>query len=320
MRITNGMSTSNMLRNLQYSNERMAKLQEHMSSGRRLNRPSDDPIGIARSLKFNRDLVDNTQFIRNAEDAKTLLDTADIALNDIGNIIQRAKELTIAGANGTLPQQSRDALAMEVNELLEQAIQLGNTAKGGAYVFAGSQVNTEPFTLIAGPPEYVQYSGDGFTAGDGKIEYEIAPGIKDNVNFTGPEVLGYFTPSIPGPPELPPGGTAADPNLFNHLISLRDSLYTDNQANIQQLMTTFDADLDNNLEVRATLGAKMNKLDLALARMENATINITDQIAKTGDADMAFSITQMKLEENIYRSALSVGARIIPPSLVDFLR
>lgn len=311
MRITTSMSANNMLRNLQSSNERMSKLQEQLSTGRKLNRPSDDPVGISRSLKFNRDLAENVQFSRNIEDAISFLDTTDSALNDIGNIIHRAKELAISGASDTLPQESRDALAKEVDELLGQAIQIANSSKGGTYIFAGHQVLTEPFKLVADPldptKQVVQYSGDA-----GKLKYEIAPNITDNVNYTGEEVFGTFS----NPP------AATDTNFFNDLIKLRDILKSgdgDISAQLQPVMANLDEDLDQNVNVRSTVGAKTNKMELALNRMETSYVNITEQIANNDDADIAETIMMFKLEENVYRSALSAGAKIIPPSLVDFL-
>jgi len=155
----------------------------------------------------------------------------------------------------------------------------------------------------------VQYLGD-----DGKLLYEIAPNITDNVNYTGPEALGAFTTTA--------GPLTTDDNLFNDMIKLRDILKSgaaDISAQLQPILGKLDEKLDKVLNIRATVGAKSNKMELSLNRMESAFVNITEQIANNDDTDVAKAIMQLKLEENVYKSALSVGSRVIPPSLVDFL-
>lgn len=295
MRITNGMQSNSMLRSLQGSNERSMKLQEQLSTGRKINRPSDDPVSVSRSLKLNRDLTENSQYTRNAQDALARLDATDTALDGAGNILQRLQEITIYGANDTLPQASKDALAAEVDELLGQLVQVANTNFGGVYIFSGELVNTPPYAYSDSPAS-VTYNGN-----NGKINFELAPSVTDNVNYTGPEVFG------------------ANEELFNHIIALSDRLRNGTSADLQPLIQQFTDDMDNILNYRSTIGAKYNKLELTLNRLDTANITITQQIADNDDTDIAYATMQLKLEENVYRSALAVGARVIPPSLVDFL-
>lgn len=301
MRITNGMQSASMLRSLQGSSERSMKLQEQLSTGRRINRPSDDPVGISRTLKLNRDLCENEQYTKNAQDAKALLDATDTALGGVGDILQRLNEIAVAGANDTLPQASRDAYADEVDELLGQMEQLANTTHSGVYIFAGTKVETKPYTLTGGPP----YTGVTFSANDEKRSFEIAPGIKDTVNLTGhAEVFGDET---------------AGTSIFDHIIDLRDQLLTSDSTAITNSIGVLSGDMDKILNFRSTVGAKYNKLELSLERLSAANTNINQQIADVGDTDIAEAIMQLKLEENVYQSALSVGSRTIPPSLTDYL-
>lgn len=301
MRITNGMQSASMLRSLQGSGERSMKLQEQLSTGRRINRPSDDPVGVSRLLRLNRDLSENEQYTKNAQDAKAVLDATDTALGGIDDILQRLHEIAISGANGTLPQASKDALADEVNELLGQLEQIGNTTYSGIYIFAGEKVDTEPYTLTGGPP----YTGATFNGNDGKRSYEIAPGIKDTVNLTGhAEVFGDET---------------TQNSIFDHVIQLRDALRADDNTIIESSIDVMSDDLDNIINLRSVIGAKYNKMDLTLDRLSTANTTITQQIADSGDTDVAKAIIQLKMEENVYQSALAVGSRIIPPSLADYL-
>lgn len=301
MRITNGMQSNSMLRSLQGSNERSMKLQEQLSSGRKINRPSDDPVGVSRSLKLNRDLTENTQYTKNARDAMAILDATDVALGGVGDIIQRLQEIAVNGSNDTLPQSSKDALADEVDELLGQLVQLGNTTYSGVYIFSGEKVTTKPYALAGGPP----YTGVTYSGNDGKINYEIAPGVTDNINYTGhAEIFGDET---------------AGTSIFDHVIQLRDALRADDFSAIQTAETSLATDLDGVLSNRATVGAKYNKMELTINRLTTSNETITQQVADNDDTDIAYATIQLKMEENVYKAALAVGARVIPTSLVDFL-
>lgn len=302
MRITNGMQSNSMLRSLQGSNERSMKLQEQLSTGRRINRPSDDPIGVSRSLKLNRDLTENGQYTKNVQDGMSFLDATDTALGGVGDILQRLQEISVNGSNDTLPQESKEALALEVDELLGQLLQVGNSTHGGVYIFSGEKVTTKPYTSDGPPVTAVTYlATEPAGSGQQKINYEIAPGVTDNVNYTGKEVFG------------------PNEELFNHVIALSDRLRNGAVADIQSIQDQLANDLDSTLNYRSIVGAKYNKMELSLNRLSSANVNITQQIADNDDTDMAYATMQIKLEENIYRSALAVGARVIPPSLVDFL-
>ncbi|HWR56541.1 MAG TPA: flagellar hook-associated protein FlgL [Negativicutes bacterium] len=305
MRITNGMQSNSLLRSLQGSNERSYKLQEQLSTGRRINRPSDDPVGVSRSLKLNRDLSENGQYTRNVQDAMAFLDATDTALGGVGDILQRIQELAVSGANDSLPQASKNALADEVDELLGQLIQVANTTHSGVYIFAGEKVLTQPYAAVGAPATGVTYLATE-PAGSGllKNNFEIAPNVTDSVNYTGREIFGDETTAN---------------SIFDHLIQLRDALRTGTVADIQAVEGDLSADLDAVLSYRSTVGAKYNKMELSLNRLSSANVNITQQIADNDDTDIAYATMQLKLEENVYNAALAVGARVIPPSLVDFL-
>lgn len=312
MRITNGMQANTMLRSLQGSNERSMKLQEQLSTGRRISRPSDDPVAVSRSLKLNRDLCENSQYTKNVQDAMSFLDATDIALGGVGDILQRLNEIAVNGSNDTLPPESKNALAEEVSELLGQLVQLGNTSFGGTYIFAGEKVTTQPYAAVGNPAMSVTYLATE-PAGSGllKINYEIAPGVTDSVNHTGREIFGDET-------IVPPATTGS--SIFDRVIELREALRADDFARIQNVEAQLATDLDGVLNCRSVVGAKYNKMELSLNRLQDAHVNVNQQIADNDDTDIAYATMQLKLEENVYKSALAVGARVIQPSLVDFLR
>jgi len=292
MRITQGMLVGNFLSNLNNNYRIMDRIQEQLSTGKRINRPSDDPVGIVSSLRLRTGLTEAEKYLSNVDDAMAWLDTTDTALGQAGDILHRAREIAIYGANDTLSPQARDALAKEVRQLREQLIQVANTTHDGRFVFAGFQTTVSPFTAAG------VYVGDA-----GSIEYEIGVNSKLSVNVTGDAAFI----------------NAQD--VFQVLSDVEADLIAGNSANLSNLrIGELDTVINNILPIRSDVGAKTNRLELTKSRLEQATLNLSELLSKNEDIDTAEAITQLKMQENTYRTALAAGARIIQPSLIDFLR
>lgn len=330
MRVTNNMITYNFLYSLNKSLERQSDIQEKLSDGKAIHRPSDDPIKMIRSLRFNTSLGMNEQYTQNVKDAISWMETTDGALQDMDAITIRAKELAIK-AVAPNPTESFQAIAKEVDGLINQLVQVGNTKLGDRYVFAGQQDKKEPFLSIKdanGTVIRVEYKGD-----TNKISMPIQPGFadptKDSVNLSGTEVFGTTVYLGPNNPAASPSDTqsAATPDatttLFNNLIALRDELLkaTPNLQEISNTMiSNIDTDRDNVLKAQTQLGARMSTYAMAKNLMEGQNIIITGDVAANEDLDIPRAIIDFKSAEDVYKMALSVGARIMPPSLVDFLK
>ena len=297
MRITNNMLSDNILKNLSSVLERMNVYQNQVSTGKRFSKPSEDPIGVGRSLSLRAVIKDLEQYGENLDDALSWLDATDGALRNTTGVLQKAREIAVSGANDTLNQTDRDNLATEVEQLLEETINLANTSSEGRYIFAGHRTTTQPFTPTGSPVTSVAYSGD-----DGSILYETEKGINVTVNLPGSDV---FT------------GTQ---DIFQALIDLRDHLQAGDVSNISLDIGEIDACMDQVLNSGAVVGAKMNRLEMSKERLSESSLHLTELLSEIEDVDMAEAIIKLKTEENVYRAALSVGTRIIQPSLLDFLR
>lgn len=290
MRITNSMLINTVLRDLNTNMGKMSKSQEQLSSGRRINRPSDDPVSLVDSLRLRTGLTELNQYKSNAESADSWLQTTDSALDESGAILQRIRELAVQGANtGTLPQISEDAIAKEVSQLKQQLVNIGNSTIGDRYIFSGTATKTAAFT-----------SAGVFQGNTDTIDYEIGIGVTIPVNVD---------------------GTQAFSNAFTVIDNLIADLNTSNGPNISNLrLAQLDAVINQQLTVRSEIGARTNRIDFALSRMSSENVNMTGLLSKTEDADMAQVITRLKMQENIYNASLSAGARIVQPTLMDFLR
>ena len=289
MRVTNSMMVGTLLRDLNVNMGKMIKSQEQLSSGHRINRPSDDPVGLVDSLRLRTNLTELEQFKTNAEEGQAWLETSDLAMNEFGSILHRVRELTVQAGNGSLSQNARDAIAEEVDQLRKQLVTVGNTKYGDRYVFSGTKTTTPAFDNLG-----------VFQGNADSIQFEVGPGVQVPVNVN---------------------GAAAFTNVFTVMDNLVGDLNSGNFVNITGArLSDIDSVMDNHLTVRADLGARVNRIELAINRMDGQNTNMTDLLSKAEDVDMAELITRIKVEENVYQASLSAGARIVQPTLMDFLR
>ena len=148
MRVTTSMVFNSAMTNIQRQHSRLFDAQEEAITGKRVQRPSDNATDTRRILSSRGTLTAMAQFKRNRGTLNTLLHSTDSALQDIGNLLARAKQLTVQGANDTLTVRERDILAGEVAQLFAQALQTGNTSIGGRYLFAGRQHGQAPLAAL----------------------------------------------------------------------------------------------------------------------------------------------------------------------------
>jgi len=181
MRVTNKMISDQVVINLTRNISRFMNLQNQMSTGRRINRPSDDPIGTIGGLSYRSQLSAIEQYQKNIADGNSWMTSVDVALGDIGDMISQAKEIAVALANDTYDATARDAVANEVESLLQQVLQSGNLQQNGRYLFSGHLTRTKAFTASS---KGVVYNGD-----QGQIRYEIETATFVNINIPGSELL-----------------------------------------------------------------------------------------------------------------------------------
>lgn len=418
MRITNNIISNNYLNSFNKALERQSSIQEKLADGKAIHRPSDDPIKVMRSLRFNSNLQINEQFAQNVKDATSWMETSDGAMSDLSSIMQRAQELVVS-ADGTKPADALLAISKELDSLIDHAVDLGNTKLGDRYVFAGQMDKTQPFERkVINNIEVVVYHGD-----TNKISMPMQPGSanpsQDSVNLTGPEVFGALNDKLGQPPSV---------DVLNRLIEIKNELakvgtgatirqsnansgagvvggtYTGtgyqnfdvkiNSVNAGQVtgasysldgghnwidagaptvaagtatftlasgveftindaagntnndvysfrvppagsaavsgpdvqwvsnvgLAYLDSDINMQLRSHTELGARMSSYTMAQNLLENQNFTITNDLANNEDLDVPKAIIDFKNSESVYQAALSIGSKIMPTSLVDFLK
>ncbi|KZE77896.1 flagellar biosynthesis protein FlgL [Paenibacillus elgii] len=296
LRVTQSMMHSQVLGNITNNLRRMSTNQDILSTSRKINQPSDDPVGITYALRYRSELSMNEQYQKNVDMAKSFLDHTDTVMDQIGELLQRAKELTTRGVNGTNPQSALDAIAQEMGQIYEHAVTLGNDKMNGKYIFNGQFTDKQPYTLANAAADQTDTK---------LINFQFGAGITLPINVTGEQAFG--SPSD-------------EDNMFAVLKGIQNAFASGNKTQAEALMDKLDTRLTKFLDMRAEVGARVNRVDLVENRLEDLTQNLTSLDSKVEDADIAKTITDLKQYENIYQASLSVGAKIVQPSLLDYLR
>ncbi len=291
VRVTQSMLSNNMLRNLSNSYQKMGKLQEQLVTGKKVNRPSDDPVVVMKGMGYRMQVDKVHQFQRNIGEVHNWLDNTDDALDKVGSALHRASELVVNGSTDTMTVEDREKLQSELTQLREQIRDLSNTKVGNRYLFSGTNTSTPLFDKTTG--EFT--TTDEAPGLNNKVTIEVFDGISLDVNTNG-DVFKEIDA------------------MFEEILS-----YTDSDE-FDQAIEQIQEQLDNVLNIRADVGARQNRAEMMTERLASLEITSTKQMADNEDVDYEKVITEMITEESIHRAALSVGARIIQPTLVDFLR
>jgi flagellar hook-associated protein 3 FlgL len=306
MRITNNMLINNMVNYIGNNLNRMDKYQSQMATGKKIQVPSDDPVVAARALKLRTDVAEIEQYQKNVEDATSWLDMTENALANIGQVMQRVRELTVQGASSTATVDDKQKIGAEMKQLRTQLISLGNTTYAGRYIFSGYKTDQK---LIDEATGNFAISVD---TSDENIIFEIGIGDSININVPGGDLFnnGGDADSTTGTP-----GT-----LIADMDSLIAALVAGDSTAVGNMLGNIDNNINNVLRIRADVGARSNRLELTGNRLGSDTTNFTKLMSQNEDVDMAETIINLQNEENVYKASLAGGAKIIQPSLVDFLR
>lgn len=291
MRVTQSMLSNNMLRNLSESYRKLGKYQDQITTGKKVNRPSDDPVVVMKGIGYRTELNKVQQFSRNIGEAYNWLDTTDDTLDKIGSALQRARELMVQASTDTLTVEERLQINSELKQLKEHINDLANTKIGNKYIFSGTKTTTPPYNN--GYPDTID---DAFNKG---IEMEVFSGIQIQINTTPIQLLKDID------------------SIFSDINTSMDK---ESAGKLSSFLERIDNVMDKILTTRADIGARQNRIELMDERLQSQEVIATKQMSENEDIDYEKAITNLITQESIHRAALSTGARIVQPTLVDFLR
>lgn len=309
MRISNQAIYDTVTHNLAHVSDAMLHANQVVSTGKRINRLSDDPVGLVSVLNLRSSLDYIAQLERNIAMGDSWLAMGETALAQVEEVLSQAKTLTIQMANDTQGAEERASAAVEVEGYFHQVLSLANTQVDGRYIFSGTQTATAPFAwgIDAFGNQGILYQGN-----DTEFEINIAKGINVAVGRDGTDIFGDHVFDWNDPDE----GTD---NIFKTLLDLKGHLESNDRDGIQTAMGELDSHMDNLRTRIADTGAKMNRLELKSNIIQDLRLTYTDRKSELEDADIAEAIMDLKAKELAYQAALNSSAKVMKMSLVDFL-
>ncbi|WP_027859970.1 flagellin [Marmoricola sp. URHB0036] len=292
-RITQNMMTRDSLASLQANLSRTARLQEQMSTGRVINRPSDSPTGAAAAMRLRDDLAATGQYQRNTQDGVSWLGIIDNALTSVTDQTREARDTALQGASaGTGGQGVRDGLAGTIDELRKSLLADANTTYLGRPVFGGTTAGS------------VAYDGSGaFVGTTTPVTRTVADGVTIRVDADATAVFG-----------------ADGANVFSHLSDLSTALRAGDQAGIAAGIDHLNKDLDRLATAHAEVGTRAARVDAAAQTAADTELRLKSSLSNVENADLPQVIVDLQMQQTSYQAALAATSRVMQPSLLDFLR
>lgn len=300
MRITQSMLSNNMLNNLMKSQSKMDQYLEQLYTGKKINRPSDDPVVAMKGINYRAQLVEVEQFKRNTGEVNNWMDNSDASLDKATKALQRMNELAVQASNtGSQSPEDLKSTREEVAQLKEHLIDIANTKVNGNYIFNGTSTDTPPITMD-GDQVIVDINRE-------PIMIEVSSNTKIQGNVKSENIFSN---------EL-------FKDIDNLLAKLNGDTVDGENVDLGSMDSSIDAldkNINNMIDARAELGARMNRLELIENRLEEQEIVATKTMSDNEDIHFEEAITNLITQESLHRAALSAGSRIIQPTLLDFLR
>ena len=340
MRVTNKMLSNSFLNDMRTNLSNMRTLQQQMTSGKEIRKPSDDPFKAARAMQLHSDINTNKQYNENIKDTLNWLDTSDTALGQATDTMQRVRELLVSAGNASYGSNERKAIKDEINQKVGELAQVLNTNFDGKYLFGGSRGTSKPVTTeidaatnntklvysakdggklqLSNPPVpgdagYSEYNMIGT-----KLSVEISQGVTMEYNVSANDVLQF-------------NENGTDYNLSEMLSKITNHLDGKNDdgtvidTNATSKLTNEDLKgvtdaINNLLRVRSEVGSKQNRMESAKEKNEEENYNLTDILSKIEDIDITEKTMEYSTMQTVYMASLQTSAKVLQPSLIDYLR
>ncbi|BCJ43098.1 flagellar hook-associated protein FlgL [Actinoplanes ianthinogenes] len=322
-RVTESSVRTRTMASLQRNLNRTQTAQDQISSGKQLHRPSDSPTGTVTALQLRGEVRANKKYSTNADDAMGRLGTVQDTLQSSTTLVAKVRELTLAAASaggGSTPE-ANNARAAEIDQIRGTLIQYANTKYLDRPVFGGST------------PDSAAYASGAYVGEEaGETARMIGPNAKVRVDVRGPEVFGNdYLVNGDGKyvdadgqelaDQTDPAARVRNPaQLFNVLKDLSDAMKSGDSAAIDTGLKNLDKASDLLNSTLSDVGARYNRVTQMKQSAEDRLMSVSSQLSDIEDVDLPKAIMELQLQQTSYQAALAATAKVIQPSLIDFLR
>ena len=324
MRITN----SSMIRSHMYDTQNnltnMSKINQQISTSKVINTVSDDPHKAIKIMNINNEIKYTEKYNYNIDESVGWMNTTDGALDNVGNLLGEIKETILKVGNGTYSQNEMKSLNEDMNEKIKQLADTLNSTHGGKYLFGGSSVDDAPITVIENPDGTVklEFSKDknGQTIPNtDDLKADISSGINIDYNISVGEILNIKDGN---------GNTVNLLDEINNLSTLMNDIANGDEQTAAKAKETLlndtkgkiDTLFDHVVNERTSLGVRVSTAEKIKELNDEDILNIQDVLSKTQDTDVVEKFIELKSAEMIYQASIQVGAKLIQPTILDYIR
>lgn len=299
MRVTNNQMADSFAANFFRQTEQLYRAQERLATQKRINRPSDDPVGMGKTLDYRAALSANGQYQRNIERARNHLETSEKILETVDKLLLEAKGIASEHASGAGDAATYQINADQIDAIRDQLFDLGNSKLGDRYLFAGRDSGDPAFEQDAAG--VVTYAGDATAASD--MRYLVGEGVAVGVEANGDRIFN------------------GSDDVFSLLEDLRTELQQadPDEDVVGGIQNRLQGVIDGVRAVRAGNGAVYQRLEATQGQLERFALNLENLRGREEDLDVAQAAVELQSMENSYKVSLATAARVIQPTLVDFL-
>ncbi|MDA1192046.1 MAG: flagellar hook-associated protein FlgL [Candidatus Poribacteria bacterium] len=279
-----------------------AKSTEQIASGKRVQRPSDDPSAVRQSMLARAQLAQTEQFLSNIDIGLADLDMAESVLSQISGRLTRAQELASSASDGAVSTSARAAMALEVDAIIDEVVALSNSQFRGRYIFGGENTLQPPFVRNG---DQVTYNGSD--SGTLRRISADSPLVETTSSGAGIFFVNRNASNV------------VQDGVFAGLVALKQGMETNNQQTIVGTISTLRTELDRIVAGRIAVGARGERLELTKNRLQDQQLQLIDLKSTLEDADLSQSITNLQRQQLALQASMSVTASIVPTSLLDLL-
>lgn len=288
MRVPDGMTYNNAIRYMNESKAKLDQLAERSTTFKNFSNSSDDPSLVSSALVLRSSIMVSSGYIATGTNAQAWMENNETSFNLMNDLIGQANTIMLKGTSDTVGAENRaDDYAVQITQILNQAISVANTSYNDTYLFSGNAVKTKPFELITAPNGTlsVDYLGDS-----GSMKRDLAPGVSVAINTDG---VAAFTP------------------FFDALILAKHGLETNDATEMTTALTNINSALTTMNVSRTNNAAILRQIKTSNEHLTTTQKELKGLLSIKEDANMAEAISMFNLQQTTYQTVLEVCSRSI---------
>lgn len=319
MRITNSILVNSFMGDMNRNLNNMHIIQKQQTSGKEFSKPSDNPFKVARSMQMYSEIYANKQYNSNIKETINWMDTTDAALGQATSSLQRIRELMISSGDAAYGSGELNAIKDEINEKVAEFGQILNTSFDGKYIFGGTDGTTKPVKVTTDPitkENKLEFASGTIDNLSKSLSVEISVGVNVEYNVNTVQVMNYNKGN----------DVAGNNDTVNDVSKLLSDIMTHLNDPAQKAsvtnadLTEMDKAIDNLLSLSSKVGAMQNRMESAKDLNEEQNFNMTEILSANEDIDVVEKAMEYATMQTIYLASLQTSAKVIQPTLMDYLR